>query len=80
MVRVLQELDDALSVHCMGPRPVDAVLEGEGGGHPFPVGYRAWVGHRPHAGEVGCEGHTGGVPAGAAPIRVGGRVAPGFWD
>ena len=37
-------------------------------------------GHRPGAGEACSEGNTTGVPAGRAPRRVGGSVAPGLWD
>ena len=28
----------------------------------------------------GREGNTGGMPAGPAPVRTGGRLAPGVWD
>ena len=80
VVRVPQEVEDDLSVHCMDPQPVDAVLQGEGGCNALSVGYRARDGHRPRAGEVGSKGDTGGVPAGPASRRVGRRVAPGFRD
>ena len=62
----------------MDPRDVDAVLQGDEGVHPVPVGYRARDGQRPRAGEVSREGITGGVPAGPAPRRVGGHAAPGL--
>ena len=80
VVRVPQQVEDDLNVHCVDPRPVDAVLQEEGGSHPLPVGYRAQDGHRPRAGKVGSEGITGGRRAGLAPRCVRGRVAPGFWD
>ena len=41
MFHVPQEVEYDLGVHRMGPRPVGAVLQWEGGSHPFPVGYRA---------------------------------------
>ena len=77
---VLQKVEDDLSVHRMDPQPVDAVLHGEGGGQSLPVGHRARDGHCPRAGKLGGEGDTGGVPAGSAPRRVGGGVAPGLGD
>ena len=40
-IRVLQEVEDDFGVHRMDPWPVGAVLQGEGGGHPLPVGHRA---------------------------------------
>ena len=80
VVRVPQEVANDLGVHLMHPRPVDAVLQGKGSGHPLPVRYRARDGQCPCAGEVGREGDSGGMPAGPAPRRVGGRLAPGFWD
>ena len=66
-IRVSQKVEDDLGVQRMDPRPVDAVLHGEGGGHSLPVGHRAPDGHCPRAGEVGGEGNTGGVSAGSAP-------------
>ena len=75
-----QKVEDDLGVHGMDPRSVDAVLQGEGGGHALPVGYRARDGHCPRAGEVGSEGNTSGVLAGPTPRCVGGRVAPGLRD
>ena len=80
MVRVQQEVEDDLGVHRMDPGAVGSLLQREGAGHPFPVGYRAGDGYGPHAGEVGREGNTGGVPAGPAPGRIGGRAAPGLWN
>ena len=35
VVRVLQEVEYDFGVHDVDPRPVGAVLRGEGGGHPF---------------------------------------------
>ena len=66
-IRVSQKVADDFGVHRMDPWPVDAVLQGEGGGHPLPVGHRAGDGHCPRAAEVGGESDTGGVPAGPAP-------------
>ena len=48
-VRVPQEVDDDLRVHCMDPRPVGAILQGEGGGQPLPVGYHARNDHSSRA-------------------------------
>ena len=79
-IRVPQKVEDDLGVHRMDPRSVDALLQGEGGGHSLPVGHRAGDGHCPRAGEVGGEGDTGGVPAGPAPRRVGGCVTSGLRD
>ena len=79
-IRVSQKVDDDLGVHCMDPQPVDAVLQGEGGGHSLPVGHRARHGHCPRAGEVGGEGDSCGVPAGSVPRRVGGGVDAGLRD
>ena len=79
-IRVSQKVEDDFGVHRMDPRPVDAVLQGEGGGHPLSVRHCAQDGHCLRAGEVGGESDTGGVPAGSAPRRVGGGVAPGLWD
>ena len=80
VIRVSQKVEDDLGIQRMDPQPVDAVLQGEGGGHSLPVGQRARDGHCPRAGEVGGEGDTGGVPAGSAPRRVTGGVAPGLRD
>ena len=52
-IRVSQKVEDDLGVNRMDPRPMDAVLQGEGGGHSLPVGHRARDGHCPSAGEVG---------------------------
>ena len=79
-IRVLQEVEDDFGVHRMDPWLVGAVLQGEGGGHPLPVGHRAPDGHRPRAGEFGRESNAGGVLAGSAPRRIGRGVAPGLWD
>ena len=46
VVCVPQKAEDDLGVHPMDPPSVRAVLQGEGGGHPLPVGYRARNGHR----------------------------------
>ena len=73
-------MEDDFGVHCMDPRPLGAVLQGDKGGDPLPVGYRARDGHRPRAGEVGSEGDTSGVPAGPAPRCVGKCEAPGLRD
>ena len=64
---VLQKVEADLGIHRMDPRPVDAVLQGEGGGHPLPVGHRTRDGHWGRAVEVGGKSGTGGVPAGSAP-------------
>ena len=79
-IRVLQEVEDDFGVRCMDPWLVGAVLQGEGGGQPLPVGHRAQDGHRPRAGEVGGESDAGGVLAGTAPRRIGGGVATGLRD
>ena len=79
-IRVSQEVEDDLGVHCVDPWPVNAVLQGEGGGHPLPVGHRAQDGHCPRESEVGGERDARGVPAGPAPRRIGGGVAPGLRD
>ena len=79
-IRVSQKVEDDLGVQRMDPQPVDAALQGEGGGHSHPVRHRARDGRCPCAGEVGGEGDTGGVPAGSVPRRVGGGVAPGLRD
>ena len=39
--RVSKKVDDDLGIHLMDPRPVDALLQGEGGDHPLPVRHRA---------------------------------------
>ena len=79
-IRMSPKVEDDFGVHSMDPWPVDAVLQGEGGGHPLPVGHRARDGHCPRAGEVGGESDAGGVPAGPAPRRIGRCVAPGLRD
>ena len=77
-IRVSQKVEDDIGVHCMDPLLVDAVLQGEGGGHSLAVGHRARYGHCSSAGDVSSEGDTGGVPARSALRRVGGGVAPGL--
>ena len=79
-IRVSQEVEDDFGVHGMDPWPVGAVLQGEGGGNPLPVGHRARDGHCPRAVEVGGESDAGGVLAGPAPRRIGGGVAPSLRD
>ena len=71
-IGVSQKVEDDFGVHRMDPRPVDAVLQGEGGGHPLPVGHRARDGLGPRAVRVGGKSDTGGPPAGG--------VAPGLWE
>ena len=66
-ILVSQKVEDDLGVHRMHPRSVDAVLQGEGGGHSLPIGHGARDGDCPGAVEVGGEGDTGGMPAGPAP-------------
>ena len=77
---VSQGMEDDFGVHRMDPWPVGTVLQGEGGGHPLPVGHRARDGHCLRAGEVGGESDAGGVLAGPAPRRIGGGVALGLRD
>ena len=77
-IRVSQKVEDNFGVHRMDPQPVDAVLQGEGGGHPLPVGHPARDGHCARAAVVSSESDTGGLPAGSAPRRIGGGVAPGL--
>ena len=79
-IRVSQKVEDDPGIHRVDPRPVDAVLQGEGGGHSLPVGHRARDGPCSRADEVGGEGDTAGMPAGSAPRRVGGGVVPGLRD
>ena len=38
---VSQKVEDDLGIHRMDQRPVDAVLQGEGGSHSLSVGHRA---------------------------------------
>ena len=78
--RVPQEVKYDFGVYRVDPRPMGAVLQGEGGGHPFAVGHCTRDGHCPRAGEVGREGNAGGMTARPAPRCIGGRVAPGLWD
>ena len=47
---------------------------------PYQSGTVPGICHRPRAGEVGSHGNTDGEPAGPAPRRVGGHVAPSFGD
>ena len=79
-ILVLQKVEDDLGVHRMYPRPVESVLQGEGGDHSLPVGHGAPDGHCQRAGEVSGDSDTGRMPTGSSSRRVRGGVAPGLRD
>ena len=75
-IRVSQEVEDDLGVNGVDPRPVCAVLQGEGGGHPLPIRHCARDGHRPRAAQVGGKSDAGSRACRARPPRHRRRCGP----